>query len=124
MNFDWIRLFSENRQIKSLEVNDITLSTDSLGQVAPSLQAIGGDAHYPVAHMTFKGVHFNGDKLSLPVFNGDAEWDTQGSLSKVSLQSDDGKIDVELQPGSSRWQLGLHVTEASLRDYRVFCSTT
>lgn len=114
LNFNVAALFGEIKAINNVELNDLALSADSFGQALSWLQAAGGDAHYPVAHMVLKRAHISGDGLSLPSVNGNADWDAQGHFSKALLRSEDGKLDVELQPQQSRWQIALRIKESSL----------
>ncbi len=114
LNFDVMALFAETKAINTVEMNDLALNADSFMQTLGWLQAAGGDAHYPVARMELERVHISGEGLSLPPVNGSADWDAQGHISKALLRSEDGKLDVELQPQESRWQITLSIKESIL----------
>lgn len=114
LNFDATALFAETRTIQNMEVSDLALSTGSFGQALSWLQSAGSDPHYPVARMTLKHAHVSGEGLVLPPLNGNADWDGQGRFSKALLRSDDGKLEVEVQPQQTRWQVFLHIKESAL----------
>ena len=114
LNFDVTTLFAETKAIKTVEINDLELNADSFGPTLSWLQAAGGDAHYPVARMELQRAHIGGEGLSLPPVNGNADWDAPRHVSNIRLHSEDGKLDVELQPQQSRWQIALHIKESRL----------
>ena len=97
-----------------MEINDLALNADSFGEVLGWLQAAGGDPHYPVERMVLERARISGEGLNLPSINGTADWNAQGYFSKALLRSEDGKLEVELQPQQSRWQIALHIKESSL----------
>jgi hypothetical protein len=113
-NFDVTTLFAETKAIKIMEVNDLALDADTFGQALSWLQAAGGNAHYPVARMTLQRAHISSGELSLPSVNGNVDWDAQGHFSKALLHSEDGKLDVELQPQQSHLQIALLIKESRL----------
>ena len=114
LNFDMTSLFSGTSKINNVALNDLALNPGSFGQTLFWLQAAGGNARYPVAHMTFKHARISGEELGLPPVDGDAAWDAQGHFSKVLLHSEDGKLDVQLQARQQRWQIALHIKESGL----------
>ena len=114
LNFDVDTLFTATRTIRSVEINDLELNADSFLPTLSWLQAVGADAHYPVAHMVLKHGHINAGTISLPTMNGDAAWDSPGHFSKALLSSENGKLEIELQARQARWQIALHLKDSNL----------
>ncbi len=114
LNFGFLALFAEVKAISKMEIDNLTLSADSFGKALDWLQAAGGDAHYPVAHMVLRHANVSGEGLNLPSVNGSADLDAQGHFTKVVLSSEDGKLGMELKPQQSRWQVALNLKESSL----------
>ncbi|MBI5435598.1 MAG: hypothetical protein HY937_00530 [Nitrosomonadales bacterium] len=114
LNFGFSALFSEIKAIGRVEIDNLTLSAESFDKALGWLQAAGGDANYPVAHMELRHASVSGEGISLPSVNGSADLDAQGHFTKVVLGSEDGKLGMELKPQQSRWQIALNLKESSL----------
>ena len=111
--FDALSLPANIRTIDKAELENVTVSAASFSGVMPWLQAMGGNARYPVARVTLHGVHVSGD-VALPVFGGKIDFDAYGHFTKVRLSSDDGKLGIELQPQEKHLQLDVSLTDSPL----------
>jgi hypothetical protein len=69
---------------------------------------------YPVRRLNLQNLKINSDEIALPVLDGIAEIDEQGTFSRVSLHSEDNKFGIDLQPYQGRWQVGVSLKETSL----------
>ncbi len=116
LHFDMVALFTDTRLIGRAEIGELTLRAESFDQALSWMQAAGGDANYPVAQMVLQRARVSGGELNLPVVNGVVDFDGQGHLVKAVLNSEDGKLSVELQPQPQqpRWQIALTIKESSL----------
>ncbi|HLP99411.1 MAG TPA: hypothetical protein VK149_13315 [Sideroxyarcus sp.] len=114
LNFDLFSLFSQTKVIGNAELQDITIDGRSLEKQMASLKSLGGDAQYPIRHLTLQKVKIVTDEVALPSLSGIADIDAQGGFSRVALHSEDDKLGVELQPNQGRWQLGVNLRENSL----------
>jgi len=111
LNFDFSALLSEIKAIHSLEINDLILGAESFDKALLWLQAAGADTYYPVAHMVLQRAHISDDEHSLPPVNGVVNFDGQRRFIKAVLKSEDGKLNVELHPQQSHWQIALAIKE-------------
>jgi hypothetical protein len=114
LNFSLATLLDETRNISSMEVDNLELSAASFDKTLSWLQAAGADAQYPVTRLVLRHARISGEEFSLPPLNGSAEWDSQGHFSTAVLNSEDGKLGVELQAQKSAWQIAWHIKETSL----------
>ena len=116
LHFDMVALFTDTRLIGRAEIGELTLRAESFDQALSWMQAAGGDANYPVAQMVLQRARVSGGELNLPTVNGVVNFDGQGRLVKAVLNSEDGKLSVELkpQPQQPRWQIALTIKESSL----------
>jgi len=114
LNFGLSALFSEFKAVSKMEIDHLTLSAESFDKALGWLQATVGDAHYPIAHMVLRSASVSGEGINLPSVNGSADLDAQGHFTKVVLDSEDGKLGIELKPQQSRWQVALNIRESSL----------
>jgi hypothetical protein len=114
LKFDPLSLFSEIRVIGEAEFEDVSIQGDQLEKQVASLKSLGGDAQYPVRHLTLQRVKIVTDEVKLPAFSGIAELDIQGAFSRIALHSDDDKLSFDLQPNQGRWQLGVTLKEIGL----------
>ena len=114
LNFDPLSLFSEMRVISNAELEDVSIEGRLLDKQAASLKLLGGDAQYPVRHLTLQRVKIVTDEIALPIMSGIADIDAQGAFSRISLHSADDKLGIDLQPNQGRWQLGVNLKESSL----------
>jgi hypothetical protein len=115
LNFDVFSLFSENKVISNAEFEDASIQGNALEKQVASLKLMGGDAQYPVHHLTLQRLHIVTDEIALPVLSGIADLGAQGTFNRVSLHSANDKLDIDLQsnPGG-RWQISLNLRESSL----------
>ena len=114
LNFGMSALFSEVKAIGRVEIDNLTLSAGSFDKALGWLQAAGGDAHYPIAHMVLRNASVSGEGITLPSVSGSADLDAQGHFTKVVLGSENGKLGIELKPQQSRWQVALNIKESTL----------
>ncbi|MDE2310635.1 MAG: hypothetical protein KGL01_07395 [Betaproteobacteria bacterium] len=114
LNFGMSALFSEVKAIGRAEIDNLTLSAGSFDKALGWLQAAGGDARYPIAHMVLRNASVSGEGINLPSVSGSADLDAQGHFTKVVLGSENGKLGIELKPQQSRWQVVLNIKENSL----------
>ncbi len=114
LNFDLLTLLSETKVISNAKIDEVSIEGSQLDRQMASLQSLGGDAQYPLRHMTLQRVKVVTDEIALPVLSGVADIDAQGVFSRVSLHSADDKLSIELQPNQGRWQLGVNLKESSL----------
>ncbi len=114
LNFGISALFSEDKAISKVEIDNLKLSAESLEKALGWVQAAGGNAQYPVALMVLRHANVSGESLNLPPINGNADLDAQGHFTKVALSSEDGKLGLELKRQQSRWQASLNIKESNL----------
>ena len=114
LNFAMSALFADSKSLNSVEISDLVLSADAFGQALSWLRMAGGDAQYPVQHMVLQRTSISSEGFTLPVMSGGAEFDAHGGFVKAALNSEDGKLSVELQPIQSRWQVVLAIKDSRL----------
>lgn len=114
MHFSLSALLSSTRPINRLTLSKVTLNGDAFSQVVGWIQAAGGNDKYPVADMELHDVKVASAEIKLPLFNVQAEFDSQGKFVKADLKSEDGKLRLEVQSVQKRYQLELKVHESSL----------
>ncbi len=114
LNFDLLSLPAEVKVISNAELDDVSIDGRLLDKLAANFKLLGSDVNYPVRHLTLKRVKIISDDIPLPSFDGIAEIDAQGILSRVSLHSADDKLGIDLQSNQGRWQLGVNLKERSL----------
>ncbi|BCK87760.1 hypothetical protein MIZ01_1553 [Sideroxyarcus emersonii] len=114
LNFNVFSLLSSIKVINEAELQDVSIEGSALGKQAASLKLLGGNAQFPVRHLTLQHVKIVTDEVALPTLDGIAELDAQGAFSRVALHSPDDKFGVDLQNSEGRWQLGLNLKESSL----------
>jgi hypothetical protein len=112
--FDLLTLLSETKVISNAKIDEVSIEGSQLDRQMASLQSLGGDAQYPLRHLTLQRVKVVTDEIAMPVLSGVADVDAQGVFSRVSLHSADDKLSIELQPKQGRWQLGVNLKESSL----------
>jgi hypothetical protein len=114
LSFDLLALLAEIKVISNVDLQDVSIDGRLLDKQAASLKLLGGDAQFPVRHMTLQGVKIVTDEVALPSLNGIADIDAHGAFSRLSLHSADDKLGIELQSDQGRWQLGVNLKETSL----------
>ncbi len=114
LNFEVFSLLSPVKVIGDAELQNVSIDGSALARQAASLKLLGGNAQYPVRHLTLQHVKIVTDEVTLPSLGGIAELDAQGAFSRVSLHSQDDKFGVDLKNSEGRWQLGLNLKESSL----------
>jgi len=122
LNFNLLTVFSPVKEIAKVEVNDVVINANFFSAVMPLFAAAGRDALYPVQRMVLQGVNIKGfapqgDK-ELPSTNGVLDFNSQGELVKVVLDTEDKIIRVQLQPvekfGQGNWKFGLLLRDGHL----------
>ena len=113
LNFDPASLFSDIKVISNAELQGITLDGKSLDQIALWLKGMGGDAQFPVRHLSIQSLQVNAEGISIPPLKGKADLE-QGAFTRVVLYSEDSKVQVDLQPLQNRWQLSFGIKERAL----------
>ena len=114
LNFDVFSLLSEIRVISNAQLEDVSIQGSLLDKQIASLKLMGGDAQYPVHHLTLQRIHIVTDEIALPVLSGIADLGAQGTFHRVSLHSADDKLDIDLQSNPEHWQVSLNLRESSL----------
>ncbi|MBI4939104.1 MAG: hypothetical protein HY846_12985, partial [Nitrosomonadales bacterium] len=114
LNFGISALFSGTRAISNAEVVNLALGADSFDKALGWIQAAAGDARFPVAHMKLQHVRIGGEGSGLPTLNGSTDMDVQGRIIRAVLNSEDGKLGIELKPQQANWQIALSLRESSL----------
>ncbi len=114
LNFDALSLLSDIKVINNAELQDISIEGRVLDKQAASLKSLGGDASYPVRHLTLQRIKIITDEVTLPSLSGIADIDAQGAFNRVALHNDNDKLSVDLQSNQGRWQLGVNLKESSL----------
>jgi hypothetical protein len=114
LNFDPLSLFSAIKEISNAELQSVALDGRNLDQVAGWLKGLGGDAQYPLHHLTIKSLQVNSEGVNLPSMQGSADL-AQGAFTRVMLHSEDEKLNVELQAAQNNsWQLSFGIKERAL----------
>lgn len=114
LNFDPLSLFSEVKVISDAGLEDVSIQGEQIEKQAASLSLLGGDAQYPVRHLTLQGIKIVTDEIALPVFSGVAEIDVQGRFSRLALHSPDDKLGFDLQSAQGRWKVAIDMKERGL----------
>ncbi len=114
LNFDPLSLFSEVKVISDAGLEDVSIQGEQIEKQAASLSMLGGDAQYPVRHLTLQRVKIVTDEVALPIFSGVAEIDAQGRFSRLALHSPDDKLGFDLQSAQGRWKVAVDMKERSL----------
>ena len=114
LNFDLIALLSQVKSIGNAELSDISIEGRQIEKQLKSLKALGGDANFPIRHISLQRMKIVTDEITLPVLSGIADTDAQGTFARVSIHSEDNKIGIDLQPEQGHWQLGVSLKESSL----------
>lgn len=114
LNFDPLSLLSEVKVVSDAGLENVSIQGEQIEKQAASLSLLGGDAQYPVRHLTLQGIKIVTDEVALPVFSGVAEIDALGRLSRLALHSPDDKLGFELQSAQGRWKVAIDMKERSL----------
>jgi len=114
LHFNLSALLSSTKPLNKVVLNKISVSSPSFGQATGWLQSAGGNEKYPVARMELQDVTVTSDEIKLPVFNVQADFDSQGKFVKADVRSDDGKLELEVQSLQKRLQLELKAHESTL----------
>lgn len=112
--FSLATLFSESKTIDIAEVDNLTFNSKYFDAALPWLQAAGSDPRYPLVRMVLQQVRVSDLGFDLPVFKGIVDFDKWGRLVKAVLNSEDGKLGVELKPDQSSWLIALKVRDGAL----------
>jgi len=110
---DPLTLFSAQKTISNIELNGAVVDGRRLEQLTTDLKDVGGDAQYPLRHLTIQNLKVNAEGFELPALSGSADI-AQGQFARVVLHSEDNKFNVEVVPMQNRWQLSFGIKERSL----------
>lgn len=110
---DPLTLFSEQKAISNIEFKGATVDGRRLEQLTTAFKGIGGDALYPIRHLTIQNLKVNAEGIELPALSGSADI-AQGQFTRVVLHSDDSKFNVEVVPMQNSWQLSFGIKERAL----------
>ncbi|MDD2701864.1 MAG: hypothetical protein PHH36_11595 [Sideroxydans sp.] len=113
LNFDPLSLLSDSKTIKDLALQDTVVRGTNLDKVAVWLKGMGGDAQFPLEHVTLRNLKIISDEISVPLLQGGADFD-QGDFSRLALHSDDEKFNVELKAVANRTQIVFGIRDDSL----------
>jgi hypothetical protein len=113
LNFGLLSLLSDSKAIDDVTLQNATLSGKDMGKVAAWLKGMGGDARFPLQHVTLRNLKIVSEEISIPPLQGGADFD-QGEFSRLVLHSDDEKFNVELKAVENRTQLTFGIREGAL----------
>ena len=113
LNFGLLSLLSDSKAIDDVTLRNATLSGKDMGKVAAWLKGMGGDARFPLQHVTLRNLKIVSEEISIPPLEGGADFD-QGEFSRLVLHSDDEKFNVELKAVENRTQLSFGIREGAL----------
>ncbi|MBU0688612.1 MAG: hypothetical protein KJ850_09785 [Gammaproteobacteria bacterium] len=113
LNFDLLSLLSESKMIKDVTLQDVVVSGKDLEQIVVWLNGMGGDAQFPLAHVTLRNLKLVSDEISVPLLQGGADFD-QGVFSRLALHSEDEKFNVELKAVANRTQIAFGIRDGAL----------
>ncbi|MEQ1813065.1 MAG: AsmA family protein [Candidatus Nitrotoga sp.] len=116
LNFNWLTVFSPAKEITKVEINGLAINANFFGKAMPLFAAAGRDALFPVQRMVLQGISIKG--FELPPTNGVLDFNSQGELTKVVLNTENKIIRVQLQPveksGQGNWKFGLLLRDGHL----------
>lgn len=112
LNFDLATLFTGIKEIPRVEISDVEISAESFNKALPWFVAAGRDGLHPVQRITLHSVRIK--DFVLPMVSGGLDFSPQGELIKAVLNSEDKKIQVQLQPQQSGWKFDLSLKGGSL----------
>lgn len=110
---DPLTLFSEQKAISNVEFKGATVDGRRLEQLTTALKGMGGDAQYPIRHLTIQNLKVSAEGIELPPLSGSADI-AQGQFTRVVLHSDDSKFNVEVVPMQNHWQLSFGIKERAM----------
>ncbi len=110
---DPLTLFSEQKAISHIELKGAMVDGRRLEQLTTALKEMGGDAQYPIRHLTIQKLKVSAEGIELPPLSGSADI-AQGQFTRVVLHSDNNKFNVEVVPMQNSWQLSFGIKEREL----------
>ncbi|GAB5606030.1 hypothetical protein [Sideroxyarcus sp. TK5] len=113
LNFDLLSLASESKTVSDVVLQGATLNGRDLENVAAWLKGMGGDANFPLQHVTLHDLKIVSDVVTIPALQGGADFD-QGEFSRLVLHSEDEKLNVELKAVANRMQLTFGIRDGAL----------
>jgi uncharacterized protein involved in outer membrane biogenesis len=113
IHLDPLTLLSEQKAISNIEFKGVSADGRRLDQLVTALNGLGGDAQFPIRHLTIQNLVVNTEGIALPSLKGSADI-TQGQFTRVVLHSDDEKFNVEVVPVENHWQISFGVKERAL----------
>lgn len=113
LNFDLSSLLSDSKLIDEAVLQGATLKGSDLGKVAGWFSGMGGDAQFPLQHVTLHDLKIVSDEIAVPPLQGGADFD-QGEFSRLVLHSNDEKFNVEINAVANRMQLAFGIRDGSL----------
>ncbi|MEQ1674261.1 MAG: hypothetical protein ABL865_04380, partial [Candidatus Nitrotoga sp.] len=122
LKFNLLTVFSPVKEIAKVEINNVVINANFFSKAMPLFAAAGRDALYPVQRMVLQGINIKvfapqGDN-ELPPTNGVLDFNSQGELVKVVLNTENKMISVQLQPveksGQGNWKFGLLLRDGHL----------
>ena len=108
MTFDVFSIFSTVKNIRTVELRDVTLDAASLEKESIWLQEVGTNKEYLFSHISLRNIKLSSSGITLPVFGGEVEITEQGKIGKISIKSEDNKFDLSIQPAQDRLQITLN----------------
>ena len=122
LKFNLLTVFSPVKEIAKVEINNVVINANFFSKAMPLFAAAGRDALYPVQRMVLQGVNIKGfapqGDNELPPTNGVLDFNSQGELVKVVLNTENKIISVQLQPveksGQGNWKFGLLLRDGHL----------
>jgi hypothetical protein len=114
LTFDLFSLFSPVKNIRTVELKDVSLDGAALENEAVWLQEVGANTDFKMFQISAQHIKISSAEITLPDFSGDLEITGQGRVGKVIFKSDDGKLDLTIQSVQDRWQLVMNAKAAAL----------
>lgn len=113
LNFDPLSLLSESKSITDLVLQDVQINGKQLDKVVVWVKGMGGDAQFPLAHVTLRNLKIVSDGIAVPLLQGGADFD-QGEFARLVLHSENEKFNVELKVVANRTQITFGIRDGAL----------
>jgi hypothetical protein len=113
LNLDPLSLLSDSKAIKDAELQDVDLDGRHLELASGWFKGMGGDAQFPLQHVSLRNLRIRMEGISLPALRGGADFE-QGAFSRLALHSEDEKLNVEFKAVANRMQMSFGIRENAL----------
>lgn len=115
VNFALSALFSSNKQITGIELENVQVNGAALPQVSAWLQKIAGDAQYPVARIGLNQGRLEADGVQLSGIGGELNFNQAGKFTQAKLHAEGNKfaLDINAAP-ENKMQVSIAVRGSAL----------